>query len=146
MDTGPSAGPGHWEHFPHAADMGIRGYGATPAEAFAAAALAMTAIVTEPAGVRPAQRVEFACEAADSEFLFYDFLNELIYRMAVDGLLFGRFALRLDGPRLAVQAWGEPVDVARHQPAVEIKGATFTELAVRRADDGQWLAQCVLDI
>jgi len=146
MDIGPSPRLAHWEHFPHAADMGIRGYGATPAEAFTAAALAMTAIVTEPAGVRPAQRVEFECAAADPEFLFYDFLNALIYRMAVDGLLFGRFALHLDGPRLAVQAWGEPVDVARHQPAVEIKGATFTELAVRRADDGQWLAQCVLDI
>lgn len=135
-----------WEHFSHAADMGVRGLGATLAEAFAAAAQAMTAIVTDPAGVRPRQRVEFRCEAADLELLFYDFLNALVYRMAVDGLLFGRFALRLEGTALAVEAWGEPVDVARHQPAVEVKGATFTELAVRRREDGQWLAQCVLDI
>jgi SHS2 domain-containing protein len=126
--------------------MGVRGFGATPGEAFEAAALAMTEIVTDPAEVRPDVRVEFRAEAADLELLFYDFLNALIYRMSVDGLVFGRFALRLDGPRLLVEAWGEQVDRARHQPAVEVKGATFTELAVRQQSDGRWIAQCVLDI
>jgi len=43
-------------------------------------------------------------------------------------------------------AWGEPIDVERHRPTVEIKGATFTELAVRRNSDGFWLAQCVVDV
>ena len=37
---------GHWEHFPHEADIGIRGFGATPAEAFEQAALAMSAAAT----------------------------------------------------------------------------------------------------
>jgi SHS2 domain-containing protein len=140
-----SCGPTR-EHFPHAADMGVRGYGGTLAEAFEAAALAMTEIITDPAGVRPTTRVVIRCEAADPELLFYDFLNALIYHMSVDGLVFGRFALRLDGPRLLVEAWGEQVDRARHQPAVEVKGATFTELAVRQQSDGRWIAQCVLDI
>jgi len=35
-----------WEHFPHEADIGVRGFGATPAEAFEQAALALTAAVT----------------------------------------------------------------------------------------------------
>jgi SHS2 domain-containing protein len=136
----------HWEHFPHDADMGVRGVGATLAEAFEAAALAMVAIVTDPGRVQPVVRVEICCEAADPELLLYDFLNELITRMSMDDLLFGRFALRLEGQRLMAEAWGEPADVARHEPAVELKGATFTELAVRQQDDGTWLAQCVLDI
>jgi hypothetical protein len=42
-----------WEHFPHEADMGVRGYGGTLGEAFAAAATAMTAIVTEPSQIEP---------------------------------------------------------------------------------------------
>ncbi len=37
-----------WEHFPHAADVGVRGFGKTPAEAFEQAALALTAVVTTP--------------------------------------------------------------------------------------------------
>jgi len=35
-----------WEHFSHDADVGVRGFGATPAQAFEQAALAMSAIVT----------------------------------------------------------------------------------------------------
>jgi SHS2 domain-containing protein len=41
---------------------------------------------------------------------------------------------------------GERVDVVRHEPAVEIKGATYTALRVERLDDGTWLAQCVVDV
>ncbi len=41
----------HWEHYPHQADMGVRGFGATETEAFEQAALALTAVVTDPAAV-----------------------------------------------------------------------------------------------
>ncbi len=53
---------GGWEHFPHGADIGVRGFGATREEAFEQAALALTAVVTDPALVRPIARNEFACE------------------------------------------------------------------------------------
>ena len=42
----PAAQNGEWEHFPHDADVGLRGWGATPAEAFEQAAYALTAVVT----------------------------------------------------------------------------------------------------
>ncbi|MBT9613287.1 MAG: archease, partial [Burkholderiales bacterium] len=35
----------HWEHFTHGADIGVRGFGNTPSEAFEQAALAMTAVI-----------------------------------------------------------------------------------------------------
>jgi len=137
---------GQWEHFPHRADMGVRGYGATLAEAFAAAAEGLTAVVVEPSEVRPLEKMKFACSAPDPEFLLYDFMNSIVYEMAVGGRLFSRFRVHIDGDDLQAEAWGERVDVGRHQPAVEIKGATFTQLAVGRSDDGRWFAQCVLDI
>jgi len=34
----------------------------------------------------------------------------------------------------------------RHAPAVEVKGATFTELAVSEDRPGLWRAQCVIDV
>jgi SHS2 domain-containing protein len=37
----------HWEHFEHKADIGVRGFGNKPAEAFEQAALAMSAIITK---------------------------------------------------------------------------------------------------
>lgn len=61
-------------------------------------------------------------------------------------MLFGRFQVVLDETTLSATAWDEPVDIARHCPAVEPKGATFTELAVRQVHDGIWIAQCVVDV
>lgn len=135
-----------WEHFPHQADMGVRGIGPTRAAAFEQAALAMTAIVTELAGVASKEKIDIRCEAPDDELLLVDWLNALILEMAARGMLFGRFAVTLDGQRLHASAWGERIDPARHQPAVEVKGATYTELKVARDEAGQWLAQCVVDV
>jgi hypothetical protein len=56
----------------------------------------------------------------------------LIFEMATRSMLFARFQVVLDETGLSATVWGEPVDVARHCPAVEPKGATFTELAVRQ--------------
>lgn len=135
-----------WEHFPHEADIGVRGVGATLAEAFEQAALAMTAAITDPARVSATDAVDIACEAPDDELLLVDWLNTLVYEMAMRKMLFSRFAVHLDGRRLTARAWGEPVDAARHQPAVEVKGATYTALRVAREPGGEWLAQCVVDV
>lgn len=135
-----------WEHFQHQADIGVRGWGATPGAAFEQAALALTAVVTPPAGIRPRDRVEIACEEADPELLLVDWLNAVIFHMATRRMLFGRFEVRIENGRLSGRAWGEVVEPDRHHPAVEVKAATYHELAVRRDPDGSWLAQCVVDV
>lgn len=134
-----------WEHFPHGADVGVRGWGTTPAEAFEQAALALSAIVTD-AEVRPQISLEVRCEAPDIELLFVEWLNAIIYEMATRSMLFGRFAVRIEGSRLEGTLWGEPVDVARHAPACEPKGATYTALRVTKEPDGTWSAACVVDV
>ncbi|MFA5529053.1 MAG: archease [Thiohalomonadaceae bacterium] len=134
-----------WETFSHGADIGVRGRGADPAEAFAAASLALTSVITDPAGVGCMERVDIEREAPDLEILFLDFINALIFEMATRKLVFGQCAVRIEGGRLIASACGEPV-AARHDPAVEVKGATFTELKVVQQQDGRWLAQCVVDV
>jgi len=135
-----------WEHFPHGADIGIRGIGATREEAFEQAALALTAVMTDPSPIEAKRAVEIARDAPDDELLLADWLNALIYEMVTQHMIFGRFSVRLDGGRLAATAWGEPLDALRHHPAVEVKGATYTALSVARRDDGAWVAQCVVDV
>lgn len=135
-----------WQHFHHEADVGVRGIGSTLPQALEQAALALTAVIIDPATVRQARSVQIACENNDPEFLLVDWLNALVYEMATRHMLFGRFDVRIDGARLTATAWGEGVDVARHHPAVEVKGATLTELKVAREPSGEWLAQCVVDV
>lgn len=136
----------YWEHFPHGADMGVRGIGDSKEQAFEQAALALTAVITDPHTVAPAACVEVACEAPDDEFLLVDWLNALVYEMATRQMLFSRFEVHIEEGRLQGRGWGERVDVAPHQPAVEVKGATYTNLLVTRAPDDSWLAQCVVDV
>ena len=134
-----------WEHYAHGADIGVRGCAASKAEAFAQAALALTAVITDLATVSARERVVIECEAPDDELLFAEWLNAVIYEMATRKMLFARFTVRFDGARLSGEAWGEPVDAARHHPAVEVKGATYTTLRV--AQEGRhWLAQTVVDV
>ena len=135
-----------WEHFSHQADTGIRGHGASKEEAFEQAALALTAVITDLDKVEPLTSVTVQREDTDDELLFAEWINALVYEMATRKMLFSRFCVTLSGSSLAGEAWGEPVDVAKHQPAVEVKGATYTALQVRQESDGNWIAQCVVDV
>jgi tRNA nucleotidyltransferase (CCA-adding enzyme) len=71
----------NWEHFPHDADIGVRGYGSDVAIAFENVARAMTAVMLDPAEVRPNQRIHITCEAPDQEILLVDWLNALIFEI-----------------------------------------------------------------
>jgi len=135
----------HWEHFAHEADMGVRGAGRTKEEAFEQAALAMTAAVADLSTINARDMVTVECEADDDELLFAEWLNSIIYEMSTRKMLFSRFSVELDGVRLHGRAWGESVDPARHHPAVEIKGATYTSLRVAQ-ENGEWVAQTVVDV
>jgi len=145
MPSSPRPGEAHWRHFHHDADIGVLGEGASMEQAFEQAAVALTAVITDPTNVRAEKTIELHAQAPDFELLLADWLNALIYAMATRHMLFSRFKVAIEGDQLHATAWGEAIDLKRHQPAVEIKGATYTELAVRRNVTG-WLAQCVVDV
>lgn len=126
--------------------MGVRGVGATREQAFEQAALALISVIGDTAKIEPREMVAIRCEAPDDELLLVDWLNAVVYEMATRHMLFGRFEVRLHDHVLEAGAWGEALDVARHQPAVEVKGATYTGLRVMHTPDGHWVAECVVDV
>ena len=103
-------------------------------------------VVSKYVRVAPRKAVSVECEAPDPELLLTDWLNALVYEMATRRMLFARFEVSVEDGRLSATAWGEPVEVARHRPAVEVKGATYTELSVNQTADGTWIARCVVDV
>lgn len=108
--------------------------------------MAMTAAITDPKTVKPVREVSIACEAPDDELLLVDWLNALVYEMATGHMLFSKFDVSIEGMKLEGKAWGEPLDAERHKPAVEVKGATHTCLSVRRTQNKDWVAECVVDV
>ncbi len=135
-----------WEHFEHQADIGIRGYGATMEEAFEQAGMAVIAVMVPLERVAQTMRLEVQCEAPDCELLLTDWLNTILREMAIRKMVFSRFRVSIKGMRLAGELWGEPLDISRHEPSVEVKAATYYALRVwLDAADG-WGAQCVVDV
>ena len=134
-----------WELFSHDADMGIRGMGTTPDEAFEQAGLALTGVITDPEKVKTTETRTIKCQAPSLDILFYDWINCLVYEISKDKLLFSKFEVQINNLQLTAKVWGEPVDVQKHAPAVEVKGATFTQLKAEQSN-GIWTVQCVVDV
>jgi SHS2 domain-containing protein len=131
-------------YFEHDADMGIIGRGERIEEAFEHAAGAMFALMTDPGKLELRQSVEIEFEEADPELALVTWLNRLLGEARSRALVFGAFRLRREGPRWSGSARGEPwrADLER---GVEVKGATFTGVAVAQRD-GCWEARCVVDV
>ncbi len=134
-----------WEHFHHQADIGVRGVGASLEEAFEQGALALMGVICSLEAVAAKEQIEINCRGDDVELLFVDWLNALIYEMATRQMLFSRFEVKIDGDKLSAKAWGEKADAEKHETAVEVKGATYTQLEVVERN-GKWTAQCVVDV
>ena len=105
----------------------------------------MSAIITDLSLIKASEAIDIVCDDADQELLLADWLNALVFEMSTRMMIFSRFEVRIKDGHLEAKIWGELIDQKRHQPAVEIKGATYTELAVHKTD-GQWIAQCVVDV
>jgi len=136
----------NWEHFEHDADIGLRATASSRDGLFEAMAEALTALITDPAAVRPVEAVPIRCEAPDDALLLTDWLNALVYEMAARRMLFGDWRVSIENHALDAVAMGEPVDRGRHQPVVEVKGATYTSLSVNRDSAGAWHGQCIVDV
>jgi SHS2 domain-containing protein len=140
-----------FEQFEHGADVGVRGFGATPAEAFEGAAAALFTLVCEDLSrIRPESSERVEVEAPGLEELLVAFLNELISLADARRLVFGRVSVSIEEPagrpvRLSARAEGEPFDARRHEFTVLPKGASYTGLRVA-LEAGRWVAQCVVDV
>jgi tRNA nucleotidyltransferase (CCA-adding enzyme) len=138
--------PRRWEHFEHDADIGLRATAPSREGLFEAMAEALTGLVTDPEMVRPSEAVSIECEAPDDALLLTDWLNALIFEMATRKMLFSDWKVTIEGNVLQAIARGERVDRVRHEPVVEVKGATYTSLSVTRDSAGTWHGQCVVDV
>ena len=134
------------ELFEHTADLGLRATAPDLDALFAEmAACLVSAMVEDPAGVRPVQEVRIELTGANREFLLFDWLKELLLRFETDHMLFASFEVHTTESGLTATARGEPYDPERHVLAHEVKAITYHELKVEPTADG-WLAEVIVDI
>jgi SHS2 domain-containing protein len=136
----------YWKHFYHQADIGIIGAGPTISSAFAQAGLALTAVITDIDKVLPVQEKTIFIEAPDLDILFFDYMNEIIFLISTQRMLFSEYTVTIENLSLRATIKGEPIDAQKHAPAVEVKGATFSGLKVFQDNEGIWIAKCIIDV
>jgi SHS2 domain-containing protein len=137
-----------FELFDHTADLGIRVRAASPNELFAEAAKALThCLVGQPDSVQTTTNVRCELESPDLEYLFFDWLSELLFRFDAEGFIVASCECRVDvqGTSLQATLHGDLFDPSRHEYSHEVKAITYHGLRVERDADG-WLAEVIIDI
>ncbi len=135
-----------YEYFEHQADIGIRGKGNTLAEAFEQAALAMFEIMVDTAELNPNEFQVVKIEANNLEELLITWLSELLFLKDVEGKIYSRFEIEsMNDTKILAKIYGEIIDLSRHKLKLEVKAATWTQLAIKKDDNG-FIAQCLVDL
>lgn len=132
-------------HFSEGPELNIQAEGPTLGAAFAEAALAMIALVADPAAIRLEETIEINCDAPSAEQLLVKWLDAVVSEMNARGMIFGAFKIDTDGFQLNAEASGEHVPQERQVPSIKLKGATLKGLAVSEDLEDEWRVQCVVD-
>ena len=132
--------------FPHTADAGIHVEAADIESLFAEAGRGVfSLILTNPDAVQLTEKRNIRVDGEDLEYLFFDWLCELLFLFEKERLVFGDFDVSFDPRGLQAVASGEYVDHDRHHMEHEIKAITYHGLKVQQAAQG-WIAEVIVDI
>jgi SHS2 domain-containing protein len=135
-----------YEVFEHTADLGLRVLASNLNDLFSQAGLGLFSLVVENIDeVKPLIQVKINLTGAELEYLFFDWLRELLYISETKHLVFSKFAVTLTDTGLTAEIAGEKLDASRHVLDHEVKAITYHGLLVAKTEDG-WLAEVIVDI
>jgi SHS2 domain-containing protein len=123
-----------YELIEHTADVGVKAYGKTVAEAFEHAAQGMFDIITDESTIDSIGEYDILLEAPDLEQLLVDWLSKLLFLTDAENLVFGTFVVTITGNHLSAKVCGEKYDTKKHRMGMEIKAVTYHMLQVHEKD------------
>lgn len=130
--------PEKFEFLEHTADVYVAAHGADLAEAFENAALAMFEVMTDTAKVTADAEGSLTVEAEDEYALLYSWLEALLVKAEVNGMLYSKFKISSldeteDGFKLTAAMWGEKFNSAKHLQKVAVKAVTYHRMEIIKA-------------
>jgi protein archease len=135
-----------FEILEHPADVGFIAHGATLAELFTNAALALASLGCELDAVREREARAIEATGSDTESLLYSWLAEILAISDADRRVFCRFEVVELGPgQVRGIARGERFDPTRHHARTYIKAVTLHQFRVEETPEG-WSARVYLDV
>ena len=141
---------GKFEFLEHTADILIAAHGQTLEEAFENAALAMFEVMTDTTKINPIQEDAVEVEAEDEYALLYSWLEALLVKFEVNGMLYSKFKITSlqdnpEGFKLKANVWGEKYNAEKHPQKVAVKAVTYHRMEIIKEIDKVTL-EFILDI
>ena len=102
--------------------------------------------MTDLERVAPRRSIEIELEAEDRESLLVEWLNEILFLIETENLLFSCFEVALSSEtRLSATVAGEPLDTEKHDLKTQVKAVTLHDLIVKKTGSS-WVAQVIFDV
>lgn len=126
-----------FEFLEHTADAYVAAYGRDFSEALENAAVATFEVMTDVKKVSPSVEDVVEVLASDEGALLYSWLEALLVKSEVNGLLYSKFKVVSlenvsEGFRLRAKIWGEKFDPKKHLQKVGVKAVTYHRMEVVR--------------
>ena len=127
-----------FEEISHTADVKIRVYAPTLETLFSETFKALMQVMYGPNRACGILR-EIRIESSDNESLLADFLSEVLFVSEVESLVFSEACIRIDGLCLTAELTGELFDPVSHSGGSEVKGISYSGLAITHEANGYML-------
>jgi len=139
-----------FEFLEHTADVYVAAHGANLAEAFENAALSLFEVMTDTATVTVNEEDSVEVEAEDEYALLYSWLEALLVKSEVNGILYSKFKISsleevANGFKLTATVWGEKFNTAKHAQKVAVKAVTYHRMEIVK-DINKVTLEFILDI
>jgi SHS2 domain-containing protein len=128
----------------HTADVKIRATAPTLETLFSEALAALMQVLYGP-DRKGGEKRKIILDAEDRESLLKDFLSEVLFLAEVDGLVFSGAEIQIDECHLVAMLEGEPFDRHRHALGTEVKGISYSGLAITHNANG-YMLDIVFDV
>ncbi len=125
----------------HATDAIIEVTAKNLKEAFAVAADAEINLTLDQDRVEEEKEKEFSVSGKDLHYLLFNWLEEIPFVLITEGFAIKRLEFKIeeeDGYRINAKAFGETLDIKKHNFKVEIKAPTFYDMEIRQ-DNGIYM-------
>jgi SHS2 domain-containing protein len=135
-----------FEQFDVEADVGIRAWGPTRAEAFAQAALGVLSLVADPTTVTPRESREVRAQADGPELLLVAWIDECLYVHEIEAFVVSRVEVGSCSDTVVHgRLHGEPLDATRHRLGTVVMAATLHGVSVQ-AREGRHEVKIIVDV
>jgi len=104
-------------------------------EAFLVTANAVINITLDQDKVEEKEKMEFSAAGKDLRYLLFSWLEEITFVLITEGFAIKRIEFEIqkkDDYTIVATAYGEPLDLKKHNFKVEIKAPTFYEMKIEQ--------------